>query len=387
MASNKLKMNKILTILVLVASCFSLAHLVSCKMVRLSLGKSSSMKAGDLGQPLTSYYANVDVGTPPKAYKLLLDVNARETWLPHFLKLGLIYQRLNYMNGYAKKDSTTSIKEDQEYTIEYEQNQLTGKAYRDYFEFKNVSGTTDRVRFLQRFLAISSASNDRFTRYAGVDGVMALYQYTISETGSESVVIGMNRAEFASELKFSLLLDANTDTDQGGELVFGDTDRASFIGRLKYHPVSGPNWGLKLQSVMLGSSVVSCSQANCDAIVSTSKNDIYGPPGDVKQILKLLHIIKTEAEFKEDHLYEIDCLQVASTPPLTFIIEGAYYTIHPLSFIKKKVDGLIFKSTTCYLSILSNGSQKTWELGTNFVANFYTVFDVNQRQVAFGMRK
>lgn len=356
------------------------------KLVRISIGKTTSKQAGDLGQPVTSYYANVDVGTPPKPFKFLLDVNAREIWIPHYMKLGLIYTRLNYKDGYAKKDSTTSLKENQEYSIDYDGTVLTGKAYKDQFEFKNVTESLVKVKYMQRFLAISSANNDGFTRH-NVDGVLALNPFPLSETGSDLVTVGLSRANMTSQLKFSLLLDQDMDSDRGGELAFGAEDRTKYLGALRYHQVVPQHrWELNMQSVMLGGSVVSCLEGSCTALISTSRNDIYGPTKDVQLILKLLGVIKSEQDYKDNQLYEIDCLKVASSPPLTFIIDGAYYTIHPLSYIRKKVDGLIFKSSTCYVSILGNGSQKNWELGTSFVSNYYAVFDVNSRQVAFGVR-
>ena len=357
-------------------------------LVRVALGKVTTMQAGDLGQPISSYFANIGVGTPPKSFKFLVDINAREIWLPHYMKLGVIFNRLNYKAGYCKKDSSSGAKEVQTYTIEYRACELSGKAYRDVFEFENVTESLKSVRFEQRFLAISSASNDRIGRL-GIDGVISLNPWPISETGSDLITVGMSRAGLTSELKFSLLLDPNPDSSYGGELALGAVDASKFVGSLRYHKGIGQHqWELNLQSVMLGGNVVSCLEGNCSAVLATSHNDIYGPASDVQQVLKLLGFAQVDTEgLKEDRLYEIDCLKVASLPPLTFIIDGAYYVIHPLSYIKKKVDGVVFKSSTCYVSILSNGSKNRWDLGTNFVSNYYTVFDVNLRQVAFGVRK
>lgn len=368
--------------------------------MRISLSKTTSSTGGDHSQPLTSYYVKIDIGTPPKPFRMLVDVNARETWLPHYLKLGVLYARLNYLNGYAKKSSSTSVKEaEKEYTIDYNSCELTGKAYRDLFEFKDVVESLKVPKFVQRFLAISSASNDRFGRRGEVDGAMALNPWPISETGSDLISVTLSRTDLIGELIFGLSLEDNQNLDgkaiPGGELTLGGTNPNLYIGNFRYHTIwSQYTWELKLQSVMLGASVVSCGQGGtgdeCTALISTSHNDIYGPSKDVQQILILLGFgedIKSNG-FKANKLYEIDCLKVASSPTLTFVIDGLYYVIPPTSYIRKKVEGLIFKSQTCYVSLLANEASKNqWILGTHFLSNFYTIFDISNRRIGFGTRK
>lgn len=369
------------------------------RLVRLSIGKTTSMQAGELGQPVTSYYAQATLGTPPKPFKLLIDINARELWVPHYLKLGIVYSRLNYRDGYSKKGSSTSVKEqDEVYNIEYMGCELSGKAYRDVLEFQNVSESLQAVKYEQRFLAISSASNDKFTRHEGVDGVLALSPWPISETGSDMTPVSLQRARLTGKLKFALLLDNDLATSHGGELTFGGANPTSYLGEIRYHQaVSQHLWELSLNSVMLGSHLIGDCQARarggdraaCTALLSTARNDIAGPTKAIQSIHRLLNVagVQDEIEFKGNSLHEIDCLRVATAPMLTFIIDGAYYVLPPTSYIRKKVEGLIFKSETCYVALLANGSDNKWELGTNFLTNYYSVFDQETHQVGLGVRK
>ena len=387
------------------------ARCTEAGLVRLSLSKSVATTGGELGQPVVSFYTTVEVGTPPKPYRLMIDINGRENWIPHYLKLGALFPRLNYKNGYSKKSSTTSTKEaDKEYTIVYDGCELTGKAYKDNLSFKDVveaknsSSTSDRQSIYQRFLAMSSASNDNFSRRGGdLDGVMSLNPWPISETGSDLMTVSMSRANMIKELKFAIALQDNqfgAKSESGsknvGELSIGGLNSNYHLGALRFHKVwSQHSWELKMQSVMLGSASVSCGPSasgnECSALISTRHNDIYGPAKDVQQVLSLLGFedeLKSQG-FKGDRLYEIDCLKVASSPAITFMIDGSYYMIPPTSYIRKKIEGLIFKTQTCYVAILANqeSTDKQWILGTNFLSNFYSVFDINSRQIAFGLRK
>lgn len=367
---------------------------LGAKTIRIKLHKTTSKQAGILGQPVTSYYINVNIGTPPKPFKLLLDTNANESWLPHYLKLGIIFSRLNYKNGYCKKDSKTSRKEDREFTIEYQECELTGKPYEDIFEFKDVSeGTSSNssVSLRQRFLAISSASNDRFSSLE-IDGVLSFAPAVSSDSGTRSILLNLNDARLIDELRFAIILDNIEDNDEGGELMIGGIDQTKYIGNIRYHPLISLHrrWELPLQSVMLGGEVVSCYNLGCRATLSTGANDFYGPREDVLRIMKLLNVTspdKDSNQLASDRLFEIDCLRVVNLPNLSFNIDGMPYVVSPSSYIKKKIDGLVFKSSTCYVTILPSDTVNHWILGSNFMSNYYTVFDLYKHQIGFATRR
>lgn len=364
------------------------------KTINIKFHKTTSKQGGNLGQPVTSYYTNVNIGTPPKPFRFLLDTDANESWLPHYLKLGIIYSRLNYKNGYCKKDSKTSRKEEKEFTFEYQKCELTGKPYEDVFEFKDINestGSNSTVSLRQRFLAVSSASNDKLSSFE-IDGVLSLSPAVSSDSGTQSILLNLNEARLIDELRFGISLNNIEDSSEGGEITFGGIDQAKYIGNLRYHPMISIHrkWELDLQNVMLGGDVVSCYNLVCKATLSTSVNDFYGPREDVMKIMNLLGLINSPRDFnksEENNLFEIDCLRVVNLPNLSFNIDGLSYIVPPSSYIKKKIDGLIFKSSTCYVTILPSDTISHWILGTNFISSYYTVFDLNKRQVGFATRR
>lgn len=378
--------------------------LASAKTINVGLTKTTVMEAGPVGQPVTAYQLNLDIGTPGKQFSMLLDVNGKETWVPHNLALGgIIYHRLHYSKGYSKKASSSSVKEDKEFTINCLGCQLTGKPYEDTVRLVNASSdsglSNSKLKVRQRFLAISSASNGLLSAYPN-DGVLSLNPAFISDIGSRSFLANLQNQQLIDDLKFSLLLNSNLEDSDGGELTFGGLNPARYFGNIYYHNLANnyERWETNLQNVMLGGQVVSCHQKGCTAVLSTGVNEIYGPPEDILRIMNLLNVGKAAKNVKLDNstnngetnqldLYEIECLRVADLPIITIHIDGMAYTIPPAMYIKKKVDGMIFKTSTCYVTIFSNKTPNQWILGTNFLANYYTVFDMNKRQIGFAARK
>ena len=92
-------------------------------------------------------------------------------------------------------------------------------------------------------------------------------------------------------------------------------------------------------------------------------------------MLNFLGVAEVNDKSPGTTVFEIDCLKVDTAPNLTFVIDEAYYEIPPTVYIKKKADGPLFKSSTCYVALLPNPSAAKWLLGTNFLANFYSIFD------------
>lgn len=363
--------------------------------VQIGLRKQSSMQAGRLGQPVTSYLMEIEMGNCQQTFQMLVDVNAREIWLPEHKKLAL-FSRLNYKNGY-KRQETSRKEQGTVYKTVYNDCELTGEAYWDDIRLLGYVNTIiPRRKFPLRFLVINCASNDNFKQFSAADGVMAFSPWPLSESGSELTLTAMKQANLISELVFSLELDSDLSNTDGGELSIGGVNPTKFVGQLKYHQlISSHFWEIGgLDLVMLGANSIDACQtrqlgnaSTCSVHLSTTSNDIYAPTEAIKAMLKLLNFEEADRKYNPSTLYEIDCLRVATAPSLTFVIEGAYYTVPPTSYIRKKVDGYIFKSSTCYVAMLPSLSDNKWRLGTNFLANYYTVFDMDKRAVAFGKRR
>lgn len=359
-------------------------------LIRIPLTRSTEMKAGEYDQPITSYYAKVEVGTPAKKFKVLFDITSGESWLPHYSHFGLFLRRLHYGKGYCKADSSTSVKEAREYVFFYHGCELSGKAYEDQFTFNDVMESLQSPSFRQRFIAVSSASDDRLSDLP-MDGVVSLKLSTHSESGTRSMLLSLQAAGLIRQLQFSLWLDGSIDGGElGGEITLGGQNPLRYLGTFSYHPVVSIKtdlWELKLQRVMLGGQIVSCQDRGCSAILSTSTNGLYGPQEDVQRIFTLLGLNAVSVGDKKYAVQEVDCLKAAEIPALSFSIDGYVYVVPATSFIRRKVDGLIFKSSTCFVDIFPLSASTHWILGTDFLSNYYSTYDLASRTVGFAARK
>lgn len=374
--------------IVMLFNCFNLIQTTDDvqghSSVRIALGKST---ATPLGLPVTTYFATIAVGTPPKAYKFLIDTDARETWLPQYSTEG--NNQLHYNTGYSKNTSSSSVELNQTTTFKYQGSELVGKVYDDTLRFTNLANTSVVIR--QRFLSILSVSNGKFADLQ-VDGVLNLNPSLTTDSGLYTISINLNLTNYIDANKFFVWFDTSINSEQGGELTFGnDINPTRYNGVYRYHSIVKPHyrWELNLYRVALGSDYVSCeSQISCTAILSTGVNDFYAPREDVYKIAAILGLNKTNNETTEDmtKLYELECSRVSGGLPRLYLsIDNTPYVVSPRSYIKQKIgaklSGPDSNSTTCYLSILPNDSPNQWILGTNFLENYYAAFDVDKRRV------
>ena len=110
-------------------------------------------------------------------------------------------------------------------------------------------------------------------------------------------------------------------------------------------------------------------------------NDIHGPPEAIQNIVAVLGLRETGTVEKQ--VYEVDCNITSTLPSLSFAINDRLYHIPPQSYIRRMFTGLVFKTEICYVALLANsGSVSDWILGTNFLENFQSIYDVNMRRVA-----
>lgn len=387
-----LQTSRLLTLLLLTLLS-AREHIRPCqaaaRLIRVHLERVTTQGAGEFGQPVISYLTPVKIGTPPKKFNIQFDVGSNELFVPHY-SWNPFNRNLHYGDGFQCKVSSSCHKDDRSTTIEYQHCKLTGKRYEDLMILANaqLAGNETVQPFLwrQNFLAISSASDSRFQSLP-VDGFFGLGPAAQSQDSSVgNVLIALHKADQIDNLQFSIWLNPVLDSSLGGELVLGGIDLMRYKGQIYWHHLQSglgsDQWALGLQYVSLGNQIVSCSDGRqCQARLSTGKSDLYGPHEDVQRIY---HLLNTSPQ--SNGLQLIDCRRINNLPVLTLNIDGIPYAMLPSNYIRKTIDGLIFKTETCYVAIMPSREpelQRSWLLGTNFLGAYYSTFDVTYRQVGF----
>lgn len=378
------------TAVILSISILALALLIlptpcraAARTIKIPLTRGTTQNAGTLGQPVINYYTPVNIGTPAKVFNIQFDVAFNELFVPHYT-WSPFKINLHYGKGFQCKDSSTCVKSPHELSIEYQNCKLTGKRYEDVVMLQTGYGTSNvsyPYSYRQTFLAIADASDARFKELP-VDGYFGLGPLAQSSTGTGNILIGLQTNRLIDNLQFSMWFNPLLDSKQGGELILGGVDETRYQGQIYWHHMSAAHsqWALNLQYVSLGNQVVGCNGQQCQAVLSSAVNEVYGPRVDVQRIYSILN-----TSHQASGLELIDCRRISNLPILTFNIDGIPYSMLPSNYIRKTTDGIIFKSETCYVAILPTDSttSKQWILGTNFLGAYYSIYDMTYRQVGF----
>jgi len=371
----------------------------AARLVRLPLARGITQQAGQYGQPTVTYSTQIQIGTPPKNFLVQFDLDLQEHFVPHY-SWNPFNRNLHYGTGFQCKVSSSCKKDDRSVSVDYQNCQLTGKKYEDFVSLfalpdgyqantapvnqTNNVQTSKLIKWRQNFLAVSSASDGRFSQLP-IDGFLGLAPTPQSATGLKSILVSLHEQKQIDNLQISMWFNPVLDSPNGGELILGGVDPARYQGQIYWHHLSTTNynrWSLGLQTVTLGNQYVSClAGSNCQVRFSSALSDIYGPPEDVKKIHTLLNTSP-----QSNGLQLIDCRRMAQLPTLSFMIDGIPYAMLPSNYIRKTVDGVIFKKETCYVAILPNNemsSNSEWILGNNFLGAYYSIYDVTYRQIGF----
>lgn len=373
-----------LSLLLFVSTIYVILHCTKssdavARTIKVPLISKVTPSVGSLGQPVINYFTQIALGTPSKTFNIQFDVGLGELFVPHFT-YNFFKLNLHYNKGFQCKVSSSCIKSNKSYTLDYQNCRLEGKSYEDIMSLTNAYGPSIvSVSMRQRFLAIADASDARF-KDLPVDGYFGLGPLAQSASSSTNILVGLQNAHFIDNLQFSLWLNPVLDSQQGGELVLGGVDQMRYQGQIYWHPLIAVNnqWTIGLQFVNLGGQTVGCFKHGCKAILSTGLNEVHGPREEVDKIYKLLN-----TSHQKSGLELIDCRRISSLPALTFTIDGIPYVMLPSNYVRKTADGSLFKDETCYVAILASDEAGKWVLGTNFIGAYYTVFDITYRQVGF----
>lgn len=359
------------------------------KLVRIDLEKNCRPPEGRLRRMLASYLANVAVGTPPIAYQLAVDINSRETLLPQARSVSYVKSGLRFYapDSYSKDDSSTGVEEQEggTYEMEYKNTKLFGKVYTDRLEFLDVVGSPARAKLEQRFIAVTARTREELA-VLNAEGVLAFSPQPVSLTGSVAVPINMARAGLITTAQFGLLLHETWGEKYGGELTLGGFDASRYQDELMFHELVNQNsWTVRLTSVQFGNETIAGNGGT--ALLSTNTNAIYAPTEAIKKVLRRFGHPDIETSYNPDYLYDVDCTLRNSEPSFTFTIDNSTYTLGPRNYIRELPGTWMGRHRLCYIALFSNESDDNkWELGTNFLSNFYAAFDIDQRRVALATK-
>lgn len=306
-----------------------------------------------------AYFGNITIGTPPQSFIVLFDTGSSSLWVPSS-NCNKSNEACLKHSRYNSSKSSTYVPNGEPFKIVYGSGALEGYVSQDILQ---IAGLTVRN---QQFA--ESTNSGQFFGEMPFDGIFGL---GFEEKSIDNLVPPFyNMIQQGVILKpiFSVWMDRNESNPNGGELIFGGSDKSKYSGDLKYVPISKAGfWQFNMDGGSIGNFEF-CS-GGCQAVCDTGTSLIIAPYQDYDVISNSINV---------DVFGNVDCDQVKNLPNIVLYMNGHRFEIEPKYYISTSMkDG----AEICSLAISLNND--LWILGDVFIGNYYTEFDYGGMQVGF----
>ncbi|CAO3640495.1 unnamed protein product [Cunninghamella echinulata] len=324
------------------------------------------IKKREVGRvPLTSidgikWHGNIDVGVPPKKFTVLIDTGSSDLILPSIE----CSTNCEGHNLYVETESSTSFQLNKSATIEYKNGgTIDGEVYTDTVKMAGLTVSD------QHFVVSTSYPSSLATKKFSPDGILGLGFEARSEIQQLPFFQILYQTGTLDAAIFGLSLRKS-----GGSLYLGGVDSAEFQGEITYTPITMEGaWKIGVDSIyMNGKAVIT----KLNAIVDSGSGPIETDPLTAKNIFD--NIPGSRASTAGENMYMVPC---DSMPFITFTIGGKPFSIDPtLLILRQEEEG----SSYCVCALTGTGNDpNTLILGSVFLQNVYSVFDMKESRIGF----
>ncbi|XP_043565704.1 cathepsin E-like [Chiloscyllium plagiosum] len=313
------------------------------------------------------YYGEISIGTPPQTFTVVFDTGSSNLWVPSAYCISKACERHRRFQSFF---SSSYSPKGNSFAIRYGTGQLMGMMGKDKITIGNI--TINGQEFGESIYEPGST----FT-VAHFDGILGLGYPSLAEGDAIPVFDRMINQRLLDKPMFSILINREIDSENGGELILGGIDQSHYTGRINWVPVSQQAyWEIEVQKIKYNN-IITC-QNGCSAIVDTGTSLIAGPPSSIRNMFP---------NYKEFQLgrgeLKVECRKIPQLPSMTFTIKDVEYTLEAQDYIKKFHD----EQEMCLYGFqainMYSSKGPLWILGDVFLAKFYTIFDRERNQVGF----
>ncbi|KAF9226157.1 acid protease [Gyrodon lividus] len=301
----------------------------------------------------------ISIGTPPSFYTVLFDTGSSDLVLPG----SDCDASCNGHTLYDPASSSSSIHLGRPFLIRYGSGESAfGQQYIDNV---TISGLT---AIAQTFgLASHYSSGYQFEQFPP-DGLMGMGFQSISRCRCRPVFQSLVAQGQTDEPVFAFNF-----AGPRPELYLGGSNPDMYTGDFSYTQVTQQSyWRVNMDNVVVNGEVV---LANVNSIIDTGSELIHGPANDVATFYAAIGGVRSP---DDPEFYIFPCNDV---PSVSFTFGGTSFPILADSLIHGPADS---DWVDCYGAIIV-GSVPFWVVGTAFLRNVYTTFDVANARVGFAM--
>ncbi|KDQ64540.1 hypothetical protein JAAARDRAFT_28184 [Jaapia argillacea MUCL 33604] len=329
--------------------------------------QEESFGKGGHGVPLTNfmnaqYYTEIELGTPPQTFKVILDTGSSNLWVPS-TKCTSIACFLH--TKYDSTASSTYKANGTEFSIQYGSGSMEG------FVSQDTLSIGDLTLKGQDFAEAVKEPGLAFA-FGKFDGILGLAYDTISVNHITPPFYSMINQKLLDAPVFSFRI--GTSEADGGEAIFGGIDETAYSGSIDYVPVRRKAyWEVELEGVSFGDDELELDMTGAAIDTGTS---LIALPTDIAEMLNT----QIGAKKSWNGQYQVDCAKVPSLPDLTFYFGGKPYPLSGSDYILE-VQGTCISAFQGLDINLPGGS--LWIIGDVFLRRYYTVYDLGRNAVGF----
>ena len=344
---------------------------------------------------LSIYYmnANISSSSSTSQFPLLLDTGSALSW---------IYNSSCSVNGCEllttnKFTSPANLKTSNTFKLSYSGDEVYGEMFSLEKNNLDISFSTENNSYMLKFdnfsLGLTNNSPSMFSNLdiSGLIGISAkessenLVQQLYASNEIDLQVFGIYLESKSQTLKYTNQ-ENNVLSNYGGLILFGEKSIQyldKFVGNNKFEyavVVTNPNsyWLIDIDEIRFINSTDTSSISKRQAIIDTGTTGLALPLDDANNIHKLLFGNDFVTDNKGN--YAFPC---RSTNNITFSINKNLTLDLPANSFKGLEYDITGLEGYCASKIQGIDSDY-WILGSTFLSQFYTVFDLENKRIGFG---
>jgi len=311
----------------------------------------------------SQYYGVVEIGSPPKEYRVIYDTGSANLWVPKEGCKNCGRRFIAKKEKYNSSKSSSYEEDGADFLITYGSGTVTGD-----WAYESVKLGEVEVKH-QPFAEIQDAGGLGLAYTIGkFDGILGLAFPSISIDGKTTILENAQQQKAIPEPVFSFYLGDEAD----GELTFGGYDSTKFEGELEWVDLLSPTyWLIPVDTINSGKNLL---ESQTSAVVDSGTSLMVGPSKTVRKIARSIG-----AKSNGAGQYMLDCDKKDSMPEIIFSINGSEYTL-------EGKDVVIESNGACLLAFMGVDMpppNPEWILGDVFMRKYYTVFDFGKERVGF----
>jgi len=312
------------------------------------------------------YYGPVSVGTPPQTFNVIFDTGSSNLWIP-----AANCSNCGFHPKYDSNHSSTYVANGTEFRIEYGSGPVAGFLSDDTITWGGL-----KVQG-QRFAEITDVSGLGLAYAIGkFDGILGMAFQRISVNNIPTVFDGLVSQGQVKENMFAFHL--GKEDGQEGELFLGGYNPAKFTGPLVWVPVTAKTyWNTKLDSLTINGQSATTA---VNAIVDTGTSLMAGPVEEVKKLAASVGATPFPLNPME---YLVDCSKVSSLPDIEITMSGQKFVLTGTDYV------INIQNVECLFGFVGLDvpapAGPLWILGDVFIRKYYSIFDVANNRMGFGL--